>query len=217
MVSSPPHDAGTHPGYCLPINEHVGPGLFRDEDFAELYCPDNGRPSVPPSLLALALLLQTHDPVCCPAGRATSHGTWVGVRASRSEPQVRVKRFALPPELCRACPRYAECVADKRGRGPFITLHPEEERLPAARAFECTDHFRQQYRQRMVVEHRIARLLQLGMRKSRFVGRTKARFSTVAGRHRGQCNPDGQCPELTQLCCVVFGLLAPPGTASDGY
>ena len=25
--------------------------LFRDEDFAELYCPDNGRDSVPPSLV----------------------------------------------------------------------------------------------------------------------------------------------------------------------
>ena len=35
--------------------------LFRDEEFAELYCPDNGRNSVPPSLLATALLLQTHD------------------------------------------------------------------------------------------------------------------------------------------------------------
>ena len=28
--------------------------LFRDEDFAGLYCSDNGRPSVPPSLLATA-------------------------------------------------------------------------------------------------------------------------------------------------------------------
>ena len=37
--------------------------LFRDEDFAELYCPDNGRASVPPSLLATALLLQSHDRV----------------------------------------------------------------------------------------------------------------------------------------------------------
>lgn len=37
--------------------------LFRDEEFAELYCPDNGRDSVPPSLLATALLLQTHDRV----------------------------------------------------------------------------------------------------------------------------------------------------------
>ena len=37
--------------------------LFCDEDFAELYCSDNGRPSVPPSLLATALLLQTYEGV----------------------------------------------------------------------------------------------------------------------------------------------------------
>lgn len=37
--------------------------LFRDEEFAKLYCADNGCPSVPPSLLATALLLQAHDGV----------------------------------------------------------------------------------------------------------------------------------------------------------
>ena len=37
--------------------------MFRDEDDAALYVLDNGRPSVPPSLLATALLLQTHDRV----------------------------------------------------------------------------------------------------------------------------------------------------------
>ena len=37
--------------------------LFRDTDFAGFYCPDNGRDSVPPSLLATALLLQSHDKV----------------------------------------------------------------------------------------------------------------------------------------------------------
>ncbi len=37
--------------------------LFRDADFAQLYCADNGRDSVPPSLLATALLLQSHDRV----------------------------------------------------------------------------------------------------------------------------------------------------------
>ena len=37
--------------------------LFRDEDFAEMYCPDNGRPGVPPSQLATALLLHTYDKV----------------------------------------------------------------------------------------------------------------------------------------------------------
>ena len=37
--------------------------LFRDEDFAQLYVLTNGRPSVPPSLLATALVLQTYDGV----------------------------------------------------------------------------------------------------------------------------------------------------------
>lgn len=52
--------------------------LFQDEDFAALYCPDNGRPSIPPSLLATALLLQTYDGVsdeeanCGDAGAASA-------------------------------------------------------------------------------------------------------------------------------------------------
>ena len=37
--------------------------IFRDEDFDMLNCRDNGRNSVPPSLLASALLLQAHDQV----------------------------------------------------------------------------------------------------------------------------------------------------------
>src|SRR5438128_9847102 len=37
--------------------------LFDDADFAKLYCPNNGRPSVPPSLLATALVLQAYDGV----------------------------------------------------------------------------------------------------------------------------------------------------------
>ena len=35
--------------------------LFRDEEFGVLYFPDTGRNSVPPIMLANALLLQTHD------------------------------------------------------------------------------------------------------------------------------------------------------------
>jgi transposase len=37
--------------------------LFQDEDLARLYCDDNGRPSVPPSLLSGILLLQFYDDV----------------------------------------------------------------------------------------------------------------------------------------------------------
>ena len=35
--------------------------LFHDDDLAEMYCPDNGRPSLPPSLTSGVLLLQLHD------------------------------------------------------------------------------------------------------------------------------------------------------------
>ena len=44
--------------------------LFRDDDFAEIYCPDNGRDRVPPRLLATALLLQTYDKVSDAAAKA---------------------------------------------------------------------------------------------------------------------------------------------------
>lgn len=37
--------------------------LFRDDDLSELYCPDNGRPSLPPSLLSGVTLLQFYDNV----------------------------------------------------------------------------------------------------------------------------------------------------------
>jgi hypothetical protein len=40
------------------LANHCGE-LFRDESFAGLYAPKRGRPSVPPSLLATALVLQT--------------------------------------------------------------------------------------------------------------------------------------------------------------
>jgi transposase len=37
--------------------------LFRDEDLKEMYCDDNGRPSLPPSLMCGITLLQFHDDV----------------------------------------------------------------------------------------------------------------------------------------------------------
>ncbi len=40
-----------------------GHRLFKDDDFAVLYCGDNGRPSTPPSVLALATLMQYYTGV----------------------------------------------------------------------------------------------------------------------------------------------------------
>ncbi len=48
--------------------------LFRDEDFASLYHGKLGRPSVPPSILATALVLQTYDRVS--GGEATERASF---------------------------------------------------------------------------------------------------------------------------------------------
>jgi len=41
----------------------VNDRLFHDDDLASMYCPDNGRPSWPPSLMSGITLLQFHDDV----------------------------------------------------------------------------------------------------------------------------------------------------------
>ena len=37
--------------------------LFRDDDLRDMYCPDNGRPSLPPSLMSGVMVLQFYDDV----------------------------------------------------------------------------------------------------------------------------------------------------------
>ena len=49
------------PGSFYAQLAEAGPGLYPDTLFAKLYNQDRGRPSVPPSQLALLLLLQVHD------------------------------------------------------------------------------------------------------------------------------------------------------------
>ena len=48
--------------FCGCLARHR-PELFRDDDLSSLYSTSNGRMSVPPSILAKALLLQSHDRV----------------------------------------------------------------------------------------------------------------------------------------------------------
>lgn len=117
-----------------------------------------------------------HDTVRCPMGHETRTWGWVWVKPGAGPEKVRTKRFAFAKETCRACPRYGECVTGKRRPGRQITLHPQEAKLQAARAFEQTEYFQEQYCQRVVVEHRIARLIQLGMRQARYFGRAKTRL-----------------------------------------
>src|SRR5665213_2718319 len=67
--------------------------IFRDEDFAKLYCLENGRPSVPPSQLATALVLQTYDRVSDDEAKRRADSTSIRISASTAGRASRSARF----------------------------------------------------------------------------------------------------------------------------
>jgi len=116
--------------------------------------------------------------VVCPAGQETRSFGWRTVEYGGE--RRRVKEFAFGASVCGSCPLREACFGKtKQPRGRHIQLHPEESRLREARALERTREWRARYRCRVVVEHRIARLVQLGTRQSRFVGRSKTAFQLL--------------------------------------
>jgi len=82
--------------------------------------------------------------------------------------------FVFATETCAACPLRAECTRSRGGRS--VHLHPHEALLQAAREVQRSPAFAEARRRRQVVEHRIARLVQLGIRQARYCGRTKTLF-----------------------------------------
>ena len=75
-----------------------------------------------------------------------------------------------------------------------MQLHPQEALLQQARALQRSEAFGEYRQRRVVVEHRLARLVQLGIRQSRYFGRAKTKFqlylaATVA--NTGGCSSAG--------------------------
>ena len=117
------------------------------------------------------------DRVTCPGGCTTKKFNRAKTGAKRTGKRYRVKRFVFPKERCATCPLRAECVS---GKGPrTITLHPQEAMMQRARRYQQTEGFRDANRRRQTVEHRIARLRQLGVRQARYVGRAKTLFQLL--------------------------------------
>jgi Transposase DDE domain/Transposase domain (DUF772) len=82
--------------------------------------------------------------------------------------------FVFATETCAACPLRSQCTWSKRGRS--VQLNPHEALLQQARELQASPAFAEARRRRQVVEHRIARLVQLGIRQARYFGRTKTLF-----------------------------------------
>ena len=74
------------------------------------------------------------------------------------------------------CPLRTQCVATAPGTGRTVQLHPQEALLQQARVLQQGEAFGEYRQRRLVVEHRLARLVQLGIRQSRYFGRAKTKF-----------------------------------------
>jgi hypothetical protein len=82
--------------------------------------------------------------------------------------------FVFATEICAACPLRAQCTRGRGGR--TVQVHPQEALLQQARVLQRSPAFGEARRRRQVVEHRLARLVQLGIRQARYIGRTKTLF-----------------------------------------
>jgi hypothetical protein len=82
--------------------------------------------------------------------------------------------FVFATEICAECPLRAHCTRSRGGR--TVQVHPQEALLQRARELQQSPAFADIRRRRQVVEHRLARLVQLGIRQARYFGRTKTLF-----------------------------------------
>ena len=91
-------------------------------------------------------------------------------------PIYRLQAFQFDGEICGACPRRPECIAAQGRKGRRVLIHPQETLLQEARALQRSAAYDEYRARRVVAEHRLARLVQLGIRQSRYFGKVKTKF-----------------------------------------
>ncbi len=104
--------------------------------------------------------------VTCPGGQTSI----------RSTPNRGGQMFYFGSQ-CQDCPLRLQCTNAQNGR--TITVHPQEALLQEARTYALTPNGRAHLRQRLVVENRLGRLSQLGIRQARYFGHANARFQLM--------------------------------------
>ena len=112
----------------------------------------------------------------CPAGNVTRKLLPAGKRTGSTGRTHRLQAFQFDAAVCGAYPLRPQCVAGSSGKGRTVQLHPQEALLQQARALQQSEIFAGYRQRRVVVEHRLARLVQLGIRQARYFGRVKTKF-----------------------------------------
>ena len=114
--------------------------------------------------------------------------------------------FAFDGRVCRGCVLRPQCVASKNGKGRTVSLHPQEALLQQARALQHSEAFGEYRVRRQAAEHRLARLVQLGVRQARYFGRAKTLF---------QLSMAATVANLTLVAAKV-GMMAGPRRRVEG-
>ena len=112
----------------------------------------------------------------CPAGQVTHTIVPAGKRTDRTGRTYRLQAFQFDGAVCRVCPLRSQCIAAQGRPGRRVLIHPQEGMLQQARALQQSAAYDEYRARRVVVEHRVARLVQLGIRQSRYFGRVKTTF-----------------------------------------
>ena len=112
----------------------------------------------------------------CPAGQVTHAIVPAGKRTDGAGRVYRLQAFQFDGAVCGVCPLRSQCIAAKGRKGRRVLIHPQEALLQQARALQQSADYDEYRARRVVVEHRLARLVQLGIRQSRYFGKVKTKF-----------------------------------------
>ena len=157
----------------VPVEEALGDAAYGDGDTRQAFA-DAGR-----SLVARVpgrpnrshfpkedFRIDLKEVTCtCPAGQVTRKLLPAGKRTGSPGRTHRLQAFQFDAAVCGVCPLRPQCVAGSSGSGRTVQLHPQQ-----------GEAFAGYRRRRVVVEHRLARLVQLGIRQARCFGRVKTKF-----------------------------------------
>ncbi len=115
----------------------------------------------------------------CPGGQECQTLESIGRRNDRNGESQEWMGFKFDAQVCAVCELRGQCVRAGPGKGRTVSLHPQESLLQEARAFQRSEAFSPYCELRQAAEHRIARLMQLGMRQARYFGRVKTLYQLL--------------------------------------
>lgn len=155
----------------------------------------------------------------CPAGRLTYKIVPAGKRTDAAGRVHHLRAFQFDGSDCMTCSLRSQCISPKGRKGRWVMLHPQEALLQQARALQQSAGYDEYRGRRVAVEHRLARLIHLGLRQSRYFGRAKTKFplylaatvanlTLVAGK-LGQFGRHGKDPIGCSLIPTILPAVCP--------